>query len=172
MRMKTLLLLLATGFATATGAAEFDTHVEMRSKNAQTFYVQGAIEGIGEVEMMVDTGSGYMTINEEMLSRLQARGEVRYLSRLRGRLANGDELSVPLYAIDGVNIGGDCWLDNVEAAVFPGRTRPILGLSALGQASPFIFSMDPPRLVLSHCNDTVAAVAEPEAGLKAVGNGG
>jgi predicted aspartyl protease len=165
------LLLLTAGFVTAPGAAEFDTRVEMLSKDAQTFYVQGAINGIGDVDMMVDTGSGYMTINEKMLSQLQRQGEVRYLSRLRGRLANGEVLSVPLYAIDGVNIGGNCWLDNVEAAVFPGNIRPILGLSALGQASPFIFSMDPPRLVLSHCDESVE-VAESDAGLLARDHGG
>jgi hypothetical protein len=39
----------------------------------------------------------------------------------------------------------------VEAAVFPGKTRQILGLSALKKAAPFIFSMDPPNLVLSNC---------------------
>ncbi|MFC6673848.1 retropepsin-like aspartic protease family protein [Marinobacterium aestuariivivens] len=145
------LALLAAGMAPAVGAEEFDTHVDMLSRDAATFYVQGAIGGLGAVDLMVDTGSGYMTINEEMLSELKRQGGVRYLSQVRGRLANGDELSVPLYSISRVNIGGNCWLRDVEAAVFPGGTRAILGLSALKQASPFIFSMDPPRLVLSHC---------------------
>lgn len=149
-----ILLALAAG-TSAVSAGEFDTRVEMRVGGAATYYIDGAIEGLGAVEMMVDTGSGYMTINEEMLAELQAQDEARYLKQLRGRLANGDELSVPLYAIDRVNIGGNCWLDNVEAAVFPGKTRAILGLSALQQASPFIFSMDPPSLVLSHCGATV-----------------
>ena len=33
--------------------------------------------------------------------------------------------------------------------MFPGKTRQILGLSALRQAAPFIFSLNPPELVLS-----------------------
>ena len=50
-----------------------------------------------------------------------------------------------------MNIGGQCPLEDIEVAVFPGNTRQILGLSTLRQASPFIFSMDPPQLVLSNC---------------------
>jgi predicted aspartyl protease len=156
MRLKNSLLLLAlTGTSAVASAGEFDTRVNMRTGGATTYYVQGAIEGLGAVDMMVDTGSGYMTINEEMLTELQAQGEVRFVKKLRGRLANGKELSVPLYTISHVDIGGGCWLQDVEAAVFPGKTRAILGLNALQQASPFIFSMDPPSLVLSHCSSQV-----------------
>ena len=46
--------------------------------------------------------------------------------------------------------------------MFPGKTRQILGLSALRQAAPFIFSMNPPKLVLCNCTDRLA-----EAGDKA-----
>jgi len=51
----------------------------------------------------------------------------------------------------------------VEAVVFPGKTRQILGLSALRQAAPLIFSLNPPKLVLSNCTDRLA-----EAGDKAL----
>ncbi len=77
--------------------------------------------------------------------------EPRYLRDLIGVLANGDEIRVPVYALAFVRIGGICVLENVEAAVFPGSTRQILGLSALLKAAPFIFSTDPPKLELSHC---------------------
>ncbi|CAI08689.1 retropepsin-like aspartic protease family protein [Aromatoleum aromaticum] len=152
-----LLLTLWAGTSSLAGAGEFDTTVAMRANSATTFYVQGKIGGLGTVDLMVDTGSGYMTINEEMLATLQGAGQAQYIRQLRGRLANGSELDVPVYAIKAVSIGDGCWLNNVEAAVFPGKTRAILGLNALQRAAPFIFSFDPPRLVLSNCGTTTAA---------------
>jgi predicted aspartyl protease len=147
--------LLAGTFHLAS-AGEFDTTVDMRATSATTFYVEGRIAGLGNVDLMVDTGSGYMTINEEMLAQLEHAGQVRYVKQLQGRLANGSELNVPVYAIEALSIGGGCWLKNVEAAVFPGATRAILGLNALQRAAPFIFSFEPPRLVLSNCLATAA----------------
>ena len=149
-----LLTAVLAGTFSFASAGEFDTTVDMRATSATTFSVEGRIEGLGTVDLMVDTGSGYMTINEEMLAQLEAAGRARYVKDLRGRLANGNELTVPVYMIEAVSIGGGCWLKDVEAAVFPGATRPILGLSALQRAAPFIFSFEPPRLVLSNCLTT------------------
>jgi len=164
-----LAVLLASTFRLAS-AGEFDTTVDMRATSATTFYVEGQIAGLGSVDLMVDTGSGYMTINEEMLARLEETGRVRYVKQLRGRLANGSELDVPVYAIEAVSIGGGCWLKDVEAAVFPGATRPILGLNALQRAAPFIFSFEPPRLVLSNCLTTAANPSTDTADLAAFDN--
>jgi predicted aspartyl protease len=146
-------------FSFAAVAGKFDHTIPMLNKGAATYYVDGAIEGVGPVEFMVDTGSSYMTINEETISLLKDQGRAKYLGDLRGRLANGDSLEVPLYSIRHVKIGSECTIDKVEAAVFPGKTRFILGLSALRKASPFIFSVQPPELVLSNCG-AVKAVAD------------
>jgi predicted aspartyl protease len=126
----------------------------MLDKGAATYYVSGEITGFGPLDLMVDTGSGYMTINEETLEVLLRENRAEYVKKLAGTLANGDKLVVPVYRISGINIGGACWLHNVEAAVFPGKTRAILGLSALSKAAPFIFSLQPPQLVLSNCMGT------------------
>jgi len=165
-----LLVALLAGTSSLASAGEFDTTVDMRANSATTFYVEGRIAGLGNVDLMVDTGSGYMTINEEMLARLEEAGRVRYVKELRGRLANGSELSVPVYAIEALSIGGGCWLRDVEAAVFPGATRAILGLNALQRAAPFIFSFEPPRLVLSNCITTAAAPSAETADLAAFGD--
>jgi predicted aspartyl protease len=146
----TLAIALAASAATA-GAGQFDTTVPMKDKGTTSFYVPGYIDGFGAIEMMVDTGSSYMTINEETLATLKANNKARYTRDLKGRLANGSELVVEVYRVDAVRIGDACQLKNVEAAVFPGKTRYILGLNALSQAAPFVFSMNPPSLVLSHC---------------------
>lgn len=133
-------------------AEQFVFDVPMYSKGASTYYIAGKIGNMPETEFMVDTGSSYMTINEATLSELQANGSPRYLRDLKGRLANGDVLSVPVYTITNVRIGEECLLDEVDVAVFPGKTRQILGLSALSKTAPFIFSTQPPQLQLSHCH--------------------
>lgn len=166
-----LVTAVLAGTVGLASAGEFDTTVDMRATSATTFYVEGRIAGLGDVDLMVDTGSGYMTINEDMLAQLAQAGRVRYVKDLRGRLANGNELTVPVYAIEAVSIGGGCWLKDVEAAVFPGATRAILGLNALQRAAPFIFSFEPPRLVLSNClTATAANVSGDTADLAAFDN--
>lgn len=137
----------------AASTKDFGHRVSMQEKSAATFYVPGAISGFGPLELMVDTGSGYMTINEQTLDVLKRQGAVRYVKQLQGILADGSELTVPVYAIGRMSIGGSCWLYDVEAAVFPGTSRQILGLSALRKTAPFIFSVDPPALELSHCEE-------------------
>lgn len=122
----------------------------MHDKGLATYYVHAQVADLGVSEFMVDTGSGYLTINEQTLSALQERRQAQYVKELRAVLANGTEMVIPVYAIGQLRIG-DCTIRNVEAAVFPARTRQILGLSALNKAAPFTFSVDPPELVLSNC---------------------
>lgn len=131
---------------------DFNTAIPMKDKGAHTYYIPAHISGSGPAELMVDTGSGYMTINEETLKSLQKNQDVLYVKDLIGVLANGAEMRVPVYRISALNLGGQCWLRDVDAAVFPGKQRMILGLSALSKAAPFIFSVNPPQLVLSNCD--------------------
>lgn len=129
----------------------FGTRIPLRYGDSATYYVGGHVVGAGAMEFMVDTGSGFLTINQEMLASLQRTGHATYSRQLRGVLADGRELEVPLYVLDRISIGRGCLFENVEAAVFPGSTRPILGLNALRRAAPFAFSFDPPSLLISNC---------------------
>lgn len=153
-------------------ADEFDVTVPMHDKGRATYYVNAQLADLGVSEFMVDTGSGYLTINEQTLNALQERKQARYVKELRAILANGSELVIPVYTINELRIG-TCTIRNVEAAVFPARTRQILGLSALNKAAPFTFSIDPPELVLRNCagNET-ALSARPAALVDAAGAGG
>jgi predicted aspartyl protease len=147
------LLVAVTGVAQA---AQFDQKIPMRITKAATFYVGSYLNGYGAVDMMVDTGSSYTTINEATLEVLRERGGVTYVKDLTGIMADGTRKVVPIYRISSVSIGKGCLLHNVEAAVFPGHTRNILGLSALKLAAPFAFSLKPPTLVLSNCASSAA----------------
>lgn len=158
-RFACILCLLLAGAAPPAIAGQFGTTIDMDAKNGVTFYVPGLITGLGAIDWMVDTGSSYMTINEDILALLKEQGQAQFVKRLRGRLADGSELEVPVYLIDAISIGDACWLRDVEVAVFPGNTRPILGLNVLQRTAPFIFSFEPPQLVLSHCDTAIDAIA-------------
>jgi predicted aspartyl protease len=125
--------------------------IPMQAKGAATYYIKGNIRGLGSTEFMVDTGSGYVTINEHTLAQLKSKGEAIYVKDLMGVLADGQRKVFPVYRIASIRLGNHCELRDVEAAVFPGRTRQILGLSALRKAGAFTFSFDPPQLTLSTC---------------------
>ena len=148
-------ILLGWLFAFSVTAEDFGTSIPMQEKGADTFYVQTEIEGLGTVDFMVDTGSGHATINEATLATLMQQQNASYVKNLEGILADGSRIVVPVYSIKQMSIGGQCDLKNIEVAVFPGKTRQILGLSALRQASPFIFSINPPELILSNCSTQI-----------------
>lgn len=144
---------LATFFIAATVCAGgVSTNVPMTLKGSQTFYVSGWVAGIEPTEFMVDTGSSYMTINQSTLNQLRENGQADYLRDLIGILANGDEVVRPVYRIPKIVLGNSCEMFDVEAVVFPGTTRQILGLNVLRKAAPFMFTVDPPQLQLSNCS--------------------
>ena len=133
-------------------AATYNAVVPIHDKGANTFYVKGKLGGLDYSEFMLDTGSGYLVINQKSLDQLIEINQAGYVKDIKGILANGEELVVPVWRIDSITINELCTLHNVEAAVFPGQTRQILGLTALKKAAPFIVSLDPPQIILSHCS--------------------
>lgn len=143
----TIVLLLGSGSPCLAG----DNAIPVHEKSGSTLYVSGQIEGYGATEFLIDTGASYLAINEDMLEVLEQRGHARFLRHLTGHMADGRSRSVPIYSISGIVIGDSCVLSNVEAAVLPGNTRNILGLSALRRAAPFTLSIDPPAISLSGC---------------------
>ena len=150
--MKKIILLISLSICgQGVHAGDLDQRIPMRITQASTFYVDGYFNGYGAVDLMVDTGSSYTTINEITLEVLRQNGAVTYIKDLAGIMADGSRKVVPIYKIAEMSIGGECTFKNVEAAVFPGNTRYILGISTLRKAAPFTFSMDPPTLLLSNC---------------------
>ncbi|MCP4406837.1 MAG: hypothetical protein GY807_03595 [Gammaproteobacteria bacterium] len=151
--MRAVLILLVSTFALAAPPV---TRIPMHSAGTATYYIQGKIEGYGEMKLLVDTGSGYSAIGEDTLDVLRGKGAATYLRELNGIMADGSLRVVPVYLIAGINLGGKCMIRGVEVAVFPDNTRPILGLSALKKVAPFVFSLDPPNLLLSRCKGGAA----------------
>lgn len=113
-----------------------------------TYYISINVLGGGTEEYLVDTGAGYMTITEKTFIRLADAGTVSYHKPLIATLADGTKVRVPVYELDEIEIGG-CVVHDVLAAVLPGSTRGLLGMSVLARLAPFSFSTDPPTLSLN-----------------------
>lgn len=143
-----VLIMLGTGNGYAS---EFNLQVPMHNKGAATYYVSGFINGSIASDFLVDTGSGYVTINTKTLKRLKREGSVEFVKKISAVMADGSETVVPVYRIATLKLGDSCIIQDVEAAVMPGSTPNILGLSALKKAAPFAITVTPPTLRLTGC---------------------
>ena len=151
--MKRLVLVIVCIFPFGLGlAGEANKHISMRQSDAGTFYVPVQLKGGSSTDFLIDTGSSYTVINENTLAILKENGAAKYAYDIKGVMADGSIKTVPVYMIQSIDIGHHCILNNVEAAVFPGESRQILGLSTLSKASSFMFTMSPPSLQLSNCH--------------------
>ncbi|MCI0506692.1 MAG: retroviral-like aspartic protease family protein [Gammaproteobacteria bacterium] len=124
----------------------------MKNIGYGTYYVSVKLADMVDSQFMVDTGSGYVAINEESLEKLKLENQVEYLRDIQGKLANGKSYVLPIWRLSSLTLNERCTLKDIEVAVFPGNTRQLLGLSALKKAAPLEISFDPPQLVLSRCD--------------------
>jgi clan AA aspartic protease (TIGR02281 family) len=161
--IRCLLLALTALPALGWAAGPVVTPVALERHNAGTFYVNGALQGYGDVRLLVDTGSSHLVINEGMLELLKKSGNAVYARNTRGVMADGSPKIIPIYKLSALRIGDRCWIRDVEAAVMTGNVRPILGMNILSRLSPFTFSAEPAQISLQQCQgagDQLVGVAE------------
>ena len=147
-RLLPVLIILASPWAVANSEQRL---IPMQTYGASTYYINSEILGAGQYSMLVDTGSAYSVINEETLASLSSNGQAFFVKKLRGKMADGSERVIPLYRIAAINLGGNCLIKDIHAAILPGKTRQIIGISTLMRAAPFAMSFDPPMLSLNQC---------------------
>lgn len=157
-------LLCLAAWASAESPAP--VKVALQKRDTGTFYLNGAIEGYGELEMLVDTGSSYLVIGEPVLKQLKVAGRAQFSRRLKGTMADGRPQTVPLYRISSLRLGESCWVRDIEAAVIPGQTRAIVGMNVLSRLAPFTFSAEPADLLLHQCQNQPGAVVAAEKSLR------
>ncbi|HUS23341.1 MAG TPA: retropepsin-like aspartic protease [Candidatus Binatia bacterium] len=145
--------------AAAAMIAPHMTPVVLERHTAGTFYVDGALQGYGDLRLLVDTGSSHMVINEAMLEMLKKSGNATFVRQTRGVMADGSPRGVPIYRLAALRIGDSCWVREVEAAIIPGNVRPILGMNVLARLSPFTFSAEPAQINLQRCEADAEAAA-------------
>lgn len=136
-----------------------DTYtVALERKNTGTFYINGAIDGYGELTLLVDTGSSNLVIGQSILEELLRSERAHFSHELSGTMADGSERKVPVYRIEALRLGENCWIHEVEAAVFPTGSRAILGMNILARLAPFTFTAEPPQLLLNQCQGLIKKV--------------
>jgi len=118
---------------------------------AKTLYVSAAVDTLDATKFMLDTGSGYTTINQKTYDALKQLQRIHFVKKILGLLADGSQRQVNIWRVDSITLNGSCKLQNIEVAVLPGTSRQILGLATLRKAAPFTISVDPPTLSLSNC---------------------
>ena len=150
-KLLSLLIIIASPWA---GADPEQQMIPMQTYGASTYYINSEILGAGQYSMLVDTGSAYSVINEETLASLNSKGQAYFVKKLLGKMADGSEKVIPLYRIAAINLGGNCLIKDIHAAILPGKTRQIIGISTLMRAAPFAMSFDPPMLSLNQCVPT------------------
>ena len=146
------------------GAAVAGVDVALDKRPAGTFYTGGVIQGYGRLDMLVDTGSSVLVIDQTMLDQLLAAGQAHYSHDLGGLMADGRQRQVPVYRLSALRIGETCWVRDIDAAVFPAGSRAILGMNVLTRLAPFTFSADPPQLSLNQCLAAPGEIAAAGAG--------
>jgi predicted aspartyl protease len=137
-------------------AEPFEHLVPMKQQASGNYYVTGHLPGAVEAELLVDTGSGYVSLSKSTFEKVKRTSGVEYLRDIYGAMANGRTMKVPVYRIATLSLG-ECELRDVEVAVFPGAARDILGLNALREVQPFAMQLEPPTLFLSNCAHSSAA---------------
>lgn len=159
-KLRWLSVLFSTVGCTALAAGASPTTITLERQTTGTYYIDGELQGYGPLELLVDTGSSFLVIDERILRELQSQGAATFSHELEGIMANGTRATIPLYRLAGIRLGNACWIADVEAAVFPQATRAILGMNVLSRLAPFTFTADPPALALNQCRErTIPAIA-------------
>lgn len=140
------LLLLASTHATA------DIDIPLYEKGTDVFYLEAFLEGYGQAEFMLDTGSGPAALASDVLLQLKNQGKAVFSHQGVALLANGQQKYFQVYYVDSLLFGNDCMIKNFEAAELPAGTRNIIGINLLKRAAPFSIKTNPSILSLEGCS--------------------
>jgi len=148
--MNNLLLLLILVMMLPVSASS-DQVIPMSQHKSGTFYVDVIVADQPRQKFVVDTGASHVTISHRTLKKLLNKKQALFVRSMKGILADGSNIDVPVYKVTSLEIAGVCRFNDVEVAVIKSDTRSVLGLSVLSRAAPFVFNLSPPQLKLSNC---------------------
>ena len=113
---------------------------------AGTYYLKARLDQAVDTDMLLDTGSGYVSLSQATFARIKDEPGTVFLRHIQGVMADGKRMRVPVYSIAELQLSEHCILRDVEVAVMRGASRDILGLSALRQMQPLTLQLEPPVL--------------------------
>lgn len=108
------------------------------------FYVKASLDSRVNTDMLLDTGSGYVSLSDETFGKIKDEPGTVFQRYITGMMADGKASRVPVYLISELKLSEHCVLRDIEVAVLRNATRDILGLSALRQLQPLTLQLDPP----------------------------
>jgi predicted aspartyl protease len=143
--------LLASTISAAVSAEDFEFKVPLTRATSGNLYVEGVLNEQIRSSFLVDTGSGLVTINQQLFDELAKTSRIERVGRMAARMANGRLQALDLYRVERFRIGEHCELGAVDVAVMSRDGGNILGLNVLARAAPFAMHVSPPTLALSAC---------------------
>lgn len=149
MNMKLCRNILAAALGTCSLAGNVNAQgndIPMQLMASGAFYVKASLDSRVNTDMLLDTGSGYVSLSDETFGKIKDEPGTVFQRYITGVMANGKASRVPVYLISELRLTETCVLHDVEVAVLHNATRDILGLSALRQLQPLTLQMDPPVL--------------------------
>ena len=149
--LTSLLLTGALHLAGTSTVAAGEISLDMFQSDSGNFYVHAVLDAAIETDMLLDTGSGYVSLSKETFDRLAKTDAPQFSRHIYGTMANGKVEKVPLYVLDELRLADNCVLKEVEVAVFAKADRNILGLNVLARLQPFTFHLSPAKLTSSGC---------------------
>ena len=136
-------LLLLVPLSAAAGTVQ---HFPLAPVQAGTYYLKARLDRVVDTDMLLDTGSGYVSLSQATFARIKDDPGTVFLRHIQGVMADGKRRRVPVYSIAELQLSETCVLRDVEVAVMRGASRDILGLSALRQIQPLTLQLEPPVL--------------------------
>jgi predicted aspartyl protease len=143
--------MLAACYCSATAAFAQGNDIPMQLMASGAFYVNASLDSRVNTEMLLDTGSGYVSLSDETFGKIKNEPGTVFQRFITGVMADGRAARVPVYLISELKLSEQCVLHDVEVAVMRNAKRDILGLSALRQLQPLTLQMDPP-LLTANCS--------------------
>jgi len=148
------ILVLVIGAALGIGSPAGAYELPLKEAPSGNYYVAASFGSDVDTDLLLDTGSGYLSLSASTFRRISREApegaEPQYRRTITGVLANGHSQSVRVYQLPELHLGS-CVLVDVEAAVFPGADRDILGLNALKRMQPFTLDLEQGRLLGDLC---------------------
>ena len=142
-------IIMSISMSVVSAAEQFS--IPMHDYGTGTYYVKAGVHNVSEGEFLVDTGSGYVVVDTDLIEALLEQDMAQYIKQVDLATANGEVVRASVYHLESMTIGQSCRIKNIDVVVLPNGGKCILGLSALSKAAPFTLSTEPPSLTLSNC---------------------
>lgn len=125
-------------------------HIPLTQTDGLTYSLPVGLEDIGQIDMLLDTGAAYSTLEVDIMEELVRKGKAVKIGQKQARLANGELCPLYMYQLNELDLGG-CILKNITVAATDFSSRNLIGIETLKQAEPIRIQLSPPALTFERC---------------------